>query len=93
MKKSTALFAITAAMCSTIVHAQSPGSVRVQPGHFCADNKCVRFSPDLRSVEVHGRVPVSTSYLGLASDPNISLAEYVDLFYLALGQSDRGSDR
>jgi len=61
-------------------------NIRVAPGHFCAQNKCVRFSRDLNSVSIQGRRAVSVASYRLRSNPVISTAEFREIFYLALRQ-------
>ncbi|QUJ75149.1 hypothetical protein KDD17_08910 [Sulfitobacter albidus] len=84
------LFAATAALAmgGTAVSAQSAsnGSVRVQPGFFCAQNKCVRFSDDLSAVSIQARRAVSVASYDLASDPVISIDTYREIYRLALRQ-------
>lgn len=75
--------------------AQSSGGtqVRVQPGHFCAANKCVRFSRDLTEVSIQARRPVSVQDFGLRRNPVISLDAYRKIFRRALvqpGKNERG---
>ena len=72
----------------SVAYAQSSpgGSVRVEPGHFCALNKCVRFSQDFSSVSIQGRVPVSVASYNLRRNPVISAEVYREIFYLALRQ-------
>ncbi|MEM7519670.1 MAG: hypothetical protein AAF307_01430 [Pseudomonadota bacterium] len=72
---------------AALAQSAQGASVQVSPGHFCALNKCVRFSSDLQSVSVQGRRAVSVAGYGLANDPVISTAEYRDIFSLALRQS------
>jgi hypothetical protein len=65
----------------------SPGAgIRVESGHFCALNKCVRFSRDLSSVSIQGRIPVSVAGYDLRRNPLISPEVYREIFYLALRQ-------
>lgn len=86
--------AVTLALFGTTASAQTTsGNVRVQPGFFCAMNKCVRFSDDLQAVSIQARVPVSVASYGLANDPVISAAEYNQIFKLALRQNTVGSSR
>lgn len=86
--------AATLALIGTTAVAQtSGGNVRVQPGFFCAQNKCVEFSSDLQSVSIQARVPVSVASYRLARDPVISSAEYNQIFKLALRQGSAGTSR
>jgi hypothetical protein len=74
--------------------AQPNGSnVQVQPGYFCAQNKCVRFSRDLQSVSIQSRRSVSVASYGLQENPVISSETFRKIFYLALRQSGVGPDR
>ena len=74
--------------------AQSDGTaVRVSPGHFCWQNKCVRFSTDLQSVSIQGRRAVSVASYGLRTNPVISSETFREIFYLALRQNGLGPDR
>lgn len=74
--------------------AQSSGtSVRVHPGHFCWQNKCVRFNRDLQSVSIQGRRPVSVASYGLRTNPVISSEAFREIFRLALRQNGVGADR
>ena len=76
------------------VSAQSnSASIRVQPGFFCAQNKCVRFSRDLISVSIQGRRPVSVANYRLRINPVISGGTFREIFQLALRQTGAGSDR
>jgi hypothetical protein len=87
--KQLALISATFLMVSvSAAYAQSNpgGSIRVEPGHFCALNKCVRFSEELGSVSIQGRVPVSVASYDLRSNPVISEEIYREIFYLALRQ-------
>ena len=68
-------------------------SLRVQPGHFCALNKCVRFSRDLSSVSIQGRRPVSVQSYGLRRNPVISANEYREIFKRALRQPGVNGNR
>ena len=65
--------------------------IRVKPGHFCALNKCVRFSRDLSAVSIQGRRPVSVAAYGLGTNPLVSAETYNEIFYLALRQKEVGS--
>lgn len=89
MRHLTILAATALILSGSAVFAQSSsnGSVRVQPGHFCANNKCVRFSPDLMSVSIQGRQAVSVASYGLRSNPTISASQYSTIFKLALRQN------
>ena len=74
--------------------AQSSGSgVRIKPGQVCADNKCVRFAPDLKSAYVSGRRAISVERYSLRRNPVISVAAFREIFALGLRQSGRGVDR
>lgn len=76
------------------VLSQSSGpDVRVQPGYFCSQSKCVRFSDDLQYVSIQGRRPVSVASIGLRSNPIISSEAYRQIFYLALRQSGTNGSR
>lgn len=79
--------ALTLAALGTTASAQTSGSVRVMPGHFCAANKCVRFSRDLQSVRMQARRGVSVEAYRLAENPVIPLAQYIEIFHLAQRQS------
>lgn len=85
MKHLSVIAAVTLMLSAGSGFAQS--NVRVQPGGFCADNKCVHFSNDLKSVSIQGRKAVSVASYRLASNPVISLDEYRRIFRLALIQS------
>lgn len=85
MKYLSVIAAATLMLSAGASFAQS--NIRVQPGHFCAENKCVRFSGDLKSVSIQGRKAVSVAAYRLASQPVISSAEYRKIFKLALIQS------
>ena len=75
------------ALTSGTAFAQSSGSgVRVAPGQVCADNKCVRFSGELRSVSIQARRSVSVANYRLAANPVISRAAFREIFRLALRQ-------
>lgn len=76
-----------------VAQSSGSGSVRVQPGQVCADNKCVRFSRDLRKVQIQGRLPVSVERFGLPGKTVVSLDTFRQIFHLALVQSDIYSDR
>lgn len=88
MKRFLVLGTAVLLMGAGIGHAQSSGGsqVRAQPGHFCALNKCMRFSRDLSSVSIQGRRSVSVTSYGLRSNPVISADEYRQIFKLALRQ-------
>jgi len=79
----------------SVAYAQaSPGGgVRVSPGHFCALNKCVRFSRDFNFVSIQGRVPVSVASYNLRRNPVISAEVYSEIFYLALRQRGVNGNR
>ena len=85
-------FLITLALGVGAATAQ-PNSVRVHPGQVCADNKCVRFSRDLQSAQLHGRVPVSVKKYRLQQNPVISLEDFRRIFHLTLVQSGINDDR
>ncbi|MBM1689150.1 hypothetical protein [Sulfitobacter geojensis] len=71
----------------------STGTVRVQSGHFCAENKCVRFSPDLQSVSIQGRRAASVADYNLAANPVISAEQFRQIFSLALRQGGVNGNR
>ena len=74
--------------------AQSQGStVQIKSGQVCADNKCMRFSPDLGSVSIYPRRAVSVEAYNLRSDPRLSVAQFRDIFALALRQGTKGPSR
>lgn len=58
MRHLALIAAATLTMTSGAAFAQS-AKITVSPGHFCAQNKCVRFSRDLSSVSIQGRRAVS----------------------------------
>ena len=94
MKAVSIALAISLTLPALPSFAQSSGgSVRVQPGHFCHQNKCVRFSRDLRSVSIQGRCPASIANLNLASNPVISSQTFRDIFFLALRQGGVNGNR
>ncbi len=82
-----ALFLAVALSAPPSFAQSSNDSVRVQAGHFCHQNKCVRFSRDLGSVSIQGRRPVSIAELNLANDPVVSSETFREIFHLALRQS------
>lgn len=71
----------------------STGTVRVQSSHFCSENKCVRFSPDLQSVSIQGRRPASVADYNLAANPVISAEQFRQIFSLALRQGGVNGNR
>lgn len=82
------------AVIGTAAPAQSTaGSVTVQPGYFCYQNKCVRFSNDLRSVSIQGRRPASIASLSLSQNPVISSQTFREIFLLALRQGGVNGNR
>ena len=89
---AAATLTITITIGSSSASAQS-SSVRVSPGHFCALNKCVRFSRDLNSVSIQGRRAVSVATYGLRKNPVISAEEFRQIFSLALRQSGVNGNR
>ena len=93
MRLTLAALIAAATVSVTPAFAQSSGSVRVQPGHFCHINKCVRFSGDLRSVSIQGRRPASIASLNLASNPVISNETFREIFALALRQGGVNGNR
>ncbi len=95
MKHLAIISACTFAIWTTTAAAQtgSGGSIRVQPGHFCAVNKCVRFSRDLGSVSIQGRRPVSVAAYNLRSNSVISVDQFREIFFLALRQSGVNGNR
>lgn len=98
-RKATALkplllsAALALAALGTTASAQTSVSVRITPGHFCAANKCVRFSQDLQSVRMQARRGVSVESYRLAENPVIPLAQYVEIFHLAQRQSSVSGSR
>ncbi|KIN72345.1 hypothetical protein [Sulfitobacter guttiformis] len=94
MKKLILSSAAAIALGSGALFAQTAEQgVRVAPGHFCADNKCMRFSDDLRSVSIQARVPVSVTQYELSANPVITREIYREIFMLALRQDGVGVDR
>lgn len=95
MKHLSTIAAVTLMLSAGTAFAQSntQSKIRVHPGGFCAINKCVRFSDDLKSVSIQGRRAVSVASYGLASNPVISNAEYRQIFKLALIQSGVNGNR
>jgi hypothetical protein len=95
MKRITLIGAITFIISGGIAFAQSNpnASVRIEPGHFCSQNKCVRFSGDLSSVSIQGRRPVSVASYGLRTNPVISSDAFREVFRLALRQSGVNGNR
>lgn len=91
MKSLSAITALTLALSAGAVFAQS--DVRVHPGQVCAENKCVRFSDDLKSVSIQGRRTASVASYQLSSDPVISADEFRQIFKLALIQSGVNGNR
>lgn len=91
MKHLSVIAAVTLMVSAGTAFAQS--NIRVQSGGFCAINKCVHFSDDLKSVSIQSRRPVSVASFNLASDPVISAAEYRRIFKLALIQPSLGGSR
>lgn len=85
MKQFALIAAATLALGNSAAFAQT-SNVRVAPGYFCAQNKCVRFSNDLGSVSIQGRRAVSVASYRLRSNPVISSDEFREIFYLALRQ-------
>ncbi len=94
MRQSSFLIAALVSLIATSAPAQSTGgSVTVQPGHFCHQNKCVRFSNDLGSVSIQGRRPASIAALNLAQNPVISSETFREIFSLALRQGGVNGNR
>lgn len=94
MKTLPLLIAVVLQIGGSVAFAQPNGStVEVQPGFFCAQNKCVRFSSDLKSVSIQSRRPVSVASYGLQKNPVISSEAYRAIFYLALRQGGVGPER
>lgn len=95
MKLPMILTAAAMVLSAGVAMAQSNSgnSVRVQPGHFCAINKCVRFSSDLGSVSIQGRRAVSVATYRLQQNPVISTDVYREIFGLALRQSGVNGNR
>ncbi len=91
MKYLSVIAAVTLMLSAGTAFVQS--NIRVQPGGFCAINKCVHFSNDLKSVFIQAREPVSVASFNLAADPVISAAEYRRIFRLALIQPNVGGSR
>jgi len=91
--KNLTLFATLAIALSTssAVAQSNTANIRVQPGYFCAINKCLEFSDDLTRVNMQARVSVSVAAFNLRADPVISEAEYRQIFRLALIQRNKGS--
>lgn len=85
---SVVAFSVSAGMAFSQTNRPN---VQVQPGYFCAQNKCVRFSSDLQSVSVQGRKPVSVASYGLSQNPVISSETFKDIFQLALRQNGVGA--
>jgi len=65
---------------------ETTAMVRITPGHFCFDNKCMRFSRDLGEVSIQARRPLSISAMGLRKNPVLTATQYRALFYRALRQ-------
>jgi hypothetical protein len=94
MRTLALISAVVLSFSSGIAFAQSNGTnVQVKPGHFCASNKCVRFSRDLQSVSIQSRRPVSVTSYGLGQNPTISSETFREIFYLALRQTNAGTNR
>jgi hypothetical protein len=95
VKQLAYIAAATLSLSAGTAVAQSSDntSVRVAPGHFCALNKCVRFSNDLTSVSIQGRRPVSVAEYGLRNNPVISSSAYRNIFSLALRQGGINGNR
>jgi hypothetical protein len=94
MKTLTLLAALALSVSGGATFAQSSGAnIRIKPGYFCAQNKCVRFSSDLQSVSMQSRRPVSVASYRLRENPVVSSETYRKIFYLALRQNSVGSDR
>lgn len=94
MRQLILIAAAVLALGTSTAYAQSSGSgVRIKPGQVCADNKCVRFAPDLKSAYVSGRRAISLERYRLQSNPVVSLAEFRDIFARGLRQPGRGVDR
>jgi len=93
MKLTGCITAAFLALGTSAGFAQESSNVRVQPGHFCAFNKCVRFSSDLRSVSIQGRRPVSVASYRLPENPVISKNAYREIFRLALVQGGINGNR
>jgi|AntRauMFilla1563_2_1112583.scaffolds.fasta_scaffold13618_2 hypothetical protein len=94
MKTLALLTAAALSLSAVGAFAQaSGGNVRVAPGQICADNKCVRFSRDLQSVSIQSRVAASVASYSLRNDPVVSLAEFKEIFALALRQNNLGTSR
>lgn len=89
MKRIALISALMLSFSGGMALAQSgsEASIRVQPGHFCALNKCVRFSRDLSTASIQGRRPVSVVSYGLRDNPVISAEAFREIFSLALRQS------
>ncbi len=95
MKKISLICTLALTLSGGAALAQSGGgaSVRVEPGHFCAQNKCVRFSSDLRSVSVQGRRAVSVASYDLQNNPVVSGADFRAIYLLALRQTGVNGNR
>ncbi len=91
MKMFALISAVAFSVSAGMAFSQTNGSdIRVKSGHFCALNKCVRFSPDLQSVSIQGRRPVSVAAYGLSQNPVVSSNIFTEIFHLALRQNSVG---
>lgn len=70
--------------------AAAQSAVQVQPGQVCAQNRCVRFSRDLRSAGIYPRTPFSVANLNLAQNPVIPFATFREIYLTALTQPTNG---
>lgn len=95
MKKTALIAAAVLALSGQTALAQTAngGSIQVQPGFFCAINKCVRFSNDLSTVSIQARRPVSVEAYGLRRNPVISAQTFREIFLLALRQPGVNGNR
>jgi len=94
MRQVILVAAAIVALGASAAYAQSSGSgVRIKPGQVCADNKCVRFAPDLKSAYVSGRRAISVERYRLRTNPVVSIAAFREIFALGLRQPGRGVDR
>jgi hypothetical protein len=94
MKTLTLLTVAALTLGAHTATAQSHGSsVHIKSGQVCADNKCMRFSSDLKSVSIYPRRAVSVSAYNLRSNPKLSVANFRDIFALALRQGTNSPSR
>jgi hypothetical protein len=94
MKIIALMSAIALSLSAVGVSAQSDSqNIRVAPGHFCSQNKCVRFSSDLQSVSIQARTRVSVAAYELDNNPVLTRAQFSEIFALALRQNHVGTNR